>query len=66
MVASVWLHLCGFRKAQIIYSLCINVTNMAGGRQRIVRLYRIYAITWHLALLDKKLFLLRGLSQIGT
>ena len=29
------------------------------------RLYRIYAITWHPALLDKKLFLLRDLSQIG-
>ena len=30
------------------------------------RLYRIYAITWHPALLDKKLFFLRDLSQIGT
>ena len=66
MVASVWLDLCGFRKAQIIYSLCINVANMAGGRQRIVRVYRIHAITWHPALLDKKLFFLRDLSQIGT
>ena len=66
MVASVWLHLFGVGKAEIFYSLCINVTNMAGGRQRIVRLYRIYAITWHPALLDKKLFFLRDLSQIGT